>query len=170
MKIPGNNNKSRKNHGEKVSQKGLDGSTLHLSECPFAILGISKNEASKRVVIKAWRQKMKLFHSDKTGSGDDTSGKILNDAKERALKVVTDKSTSLGDSAQQEFGELYGKPVDEERMDLLWKILTGQTRLPDASNQEPSESNTRWMNKDNFKQDVYGLLNQGHVLRNQGLY
>ena len=45
--------------------------------CPFAVLGISKDGASKKDVIKAWREKMKLFHSDKTRDGDDTAGKVL---------------------------------------------------------------------------------------------
>ena len=49
--------RGNKFHGKKCSnQKGLDGSSLHSSECPFAILGISKYGASKKEVIKAWRQ------------------------------------------------------------------------------------------------------------------
>ncbi len=112
---------------------------------------------------------MKLFHSDKTGNRDDTAGKVLNDAKERALKVVTDTSMSLGDKAQQEYEQSGGEAYDEERMHLLWKILTKQTSLPDASNHaEPSEFDERLMNKDNFKQDLYGLMGRARKLRNQG--
>jgi hypothetical protein len=125
--------------------------------------------ATKGVVIKAWRQKMKLFHSDKTGNGDDTAGKVLNDAKERALKVVTVTSMSLGDKAQQEYEQSGGEAFDEERVHLLWKILTKQATLPDASNQaEPSEYFKRLMNKDSFKQDLYGLMGLGRGLRNRG--
>ena len=108
---------------------------------------------------------MKLFHSDKTRDGDDTAGKVLNDAKERALKeVVTEKSMSLGDKAQQRYEELGGVKFDEERLDLLWKILTDQNSLPDASNQtkaEQPEIVKRWMNKDNFKQDIFGMMSRG---------
>ena len=152
-------------HGDRLRQKGVDGSSLLSNGCPFAILGISRNGASKKVVLKAWRKKMKLFHSDKTGDGDDTAGKVLNDAKERALKDLTDTSMLSGDKAQQEYEELIGEKIDEDKMDHLWKILTGQTDLPDASNQaEQSECAEKWMNNDVFKQDIFRILSMTHGL------
>ena len=130
--------------------------------CPFTILGISKNGASKKEVLKAWRRKMKVFHSDKTGDGDDTAAKVLNDAKERALKDVTDKSLGLGDKAQQEFEAASGIQVDEDRMELLHRILTGQTELRDGSTQaEQSDVAERWMDKDAFKKDIFSIMSYG---------
>jgi curved DNA-binding protein CbpA len=87
MKIPASKQEGSF-HGKKRSNKrGLDGSSLPSSECPFTILGISKNGASRKEVLKAWRRRMKVSHSDKTGDGDDTAAKVLNDAKERALHL-----------------------------------------------------------------------------------
>ncbi len=120
---------------------------------------------------------MRLFHSDKTGDGDDTAGQVLNDAKERALKDLDDEALEFssifwgdkeqsmfpGDSAQQEYEEMTGEKTDEERLDLLWRKLTGQTDLPDASNQaEQCETAKRWMNKDNFKQSIFRILSMTH--------
>ncbi len=132
------------------------------TECPFTILGINKDGASKKVVLKAWRRKMRKLHSDKTGDGDDTSGKVLNDAKERALKDVTDKSMTLGNKAQQEFEESFGMKIEEERLDELWRILTGQRDLGDVSTQtEQSETAKLYMDKDRFKQGIFGILFEG---------
>jgi DnaJ-class molecular chaperone len=162
MKIP-TNKQGDTFHGKKYSnQKGFDGSSLLSSECPFTILGISKYGASKNEVLKAWRQKMKVFHSDKTGDGDDTAAKILNDAKERALKDVKGKSTSVGDKAQQEFEEASGIKVDEDRMELLHRIMTGQTELGDGSTQpERSDLPEKWMDKDVFKTDIFRMMSNG---------
>ncbi len=47
--------------------------------------------------------------------------------------------SSLLSKAQQEFEESYGEKLDKERLDLIWKILTDQRRLPHASNQAEAE-------------------------------
>ncbi len=162
MSIP-TSKQEGKFHGKKRSnQRGLDGSSLPSSECPFTILGVSKHGATKNEVLKAWRRKMKVHHSDKTGDGDDTAAKVLNGAKERALKDVTDKSLGPGDKAQQEFEEASGIQVKEDRMEMLHRILTGQTSLGDGSAQtKPSHITKRWMDKDVFKKDIFGLMGYG---------
>jgi curved DNA-binding protein CbpA len=162
MKIP-ESKQEGKFHGKKRSnQRGLDGSSLPSSECPFTILGISKNGASRKEVLRAWRRKMKVSHSDKTGDGDDTAAKVLNDAKERALKDVTDKSLGPGDKAQQEFEEASGIQVGEDRMEQLHRILTGQTALRDGSTQaEQSDITEKWMDKDAFKKDIFEMMSYG---------
>jgi hypothetical protein len=169
LNIKAHANKQRggnKLYGKKQSnQKGLDGSSLLSSECPFTILGISKYGASKKEVIKAWRQKMKVYHSDVTGNGDDTAAKVLNDAKDRALKDIREYSMGLGEKAQNDFEEASGIKVDEDRMDLLHRILTGQTELGDGSTQTvQSELQREFMDKDYFKQRIFGLLMRGHQL------
>ncbi len=144
-------------HGERLKLKGVDGSSLlssASSECPFTILGISRDGASEKEVLKAWRKKTKLFYWGKMGDGDDTARKVLNDAKERALQNLHDESKFSGDKTQQEDEEMI--EFCEERVDLLWKIVSGQTES--TSHAEQSESAKEWMDKDKFKRALYGLV------------
>ncbi len=106
---------------------------------------------------------MRILHSDKTGDGDDSAGKFLNDAKERALKAVTDTSMTLGEKAQQEFEESIGQKANEESMDDFWKKMTGQTGLRAATTEADSllaKNAEKWADKDVFKQYVFGMMSK----------
>jgi curved DNA-binding protein CbpA len=139
--------------------------------CPLALLGIDKG-SSRRRILKAWRKKMKTTHPDKTGK-DDELAKVLNDAKDRALAFIAggydedgiDGSSGCkkpGETMREVFEEAHGSKVSEEKLNQLWEILTDQTVLRDGSSQaETSKTQEKWMDKDRFKHDIFGMMLRG---------
>jgi DnaJ-class molecular chaperone len=125
-----------------------------MNNCPFAVLGIKKDGATEKSVLKAWRRRMRENHPDKVDDGDDSTCKVLNDAKERALFDL--KGNNM---AQEEFEAAYGMQFDEERLDSAWEILTGQRDLGDTNIlAEQNSSAKKWMDKDVFRQDIFRMM------------
>ena len=63
-------------------------------QCPFHLLGISAR-ATTEDVLKKWKKLMLENHPDKNSSEHATDkSKVLNDAKDRALKVCLSRELS----------------------------------------------------------------------------
>lgn len=117
-----------------------------MSGCPFALLGISRECASEKSVLKAWRRRMRENHSDKT-AGDDSVCQALNDAKERALAdlVGADEDKDIR--------------INEDRLDDAWEILTGQRELgSDSITAEQNPTAAKWMDKSVFRRDIFRMM------------
>lgn len=127
-----------------------------MSGCPFALLGISKDGASEKSVLKAWRRRMRENHSDKKGTvGGDSACQALNDAKERALADLL-----VGDEDRERVEAATGIRIDEDRLDDAWEILTGQRYLDNndsiAAEQHPIAA--KWMDKSVFRRDIFRMM------------
>lgn len=66
----------------------------------FKFLGLEEVGCTESDVLKAWRRLARENHSDKTGTGDDSSMKALNKAKEQCLESIIEKSYPI---REQEF-------------------------------------------------------------------
>ena len=120
-----------------------------MSGCPFALLGINRDGASEKSVLKAWRRRMRENHSDKHNVDDDSVCQALNDAKERALADL------VGVDNYRE--EVNGIQINEDRLDDAWEILTGQRSLDNAST-EQNPIAAKWMDKSVFRQDIFRMM------------
>lgn len=129
------------------------------ADCPFAILGITRTDTtSRKKVLKAWRRKMRSCHSDKTRDGDDTAAQRLNDAKERALQQLEESTEEKGDALKEEIEQMFGIRINEERMDSLWRILTGQNDVSNGGQAAMSDSAKKWMDKKVFREDMFRMM------------
>ena len=64
---------------------------MSASECPYAILGINL-DATEDDVVKAHRRLILTHHPDKTDDPTATTTSMrLNDAKERALRIIAER-------------------------------------------------------------------------------
>lgn len=128
-----------------------------MNGCPFALLGISRDGASEKSVLKAWRRRMRENHSDKHRVDDDLMCQALNDAKERALADLM--GAGKEDQERLSVEEATGIRINEDRLDDAWEILTGQRSLDDVSNtakQDPIAA--KWMDKSVFRRDIFRMM------------
>ena len=124
-----------------------------MSGCPFALLGISRECASEKSVLKAWRRRMRENHSDKT-AGDDSVCQALNDAKERALADLVG-----ADEDKERVEEATGIRINEDRLDEAWEILTEQRSLgSDSITAEQNPTAAKWMDKSVFRRDIFRMM------------
>jgi hypothetical protein len=128
-----------------------------MSGCPFALLGISKDKSSEKSVLRAWRRRMRENHPDKKAGGESVC-LALNEAKERALADL--KSTQTEDQERAQVEEATGIRINEDRLDDMWEILTGQQASDDASitAEQNNPTPAKWMDKRVFRQDIFRMM------------
>jgi hypothetical protein len=127
-----------------------------MSGCPFALLGINRDGASEKSVLKAWRRRMRENHSDKHTVDDDSVCQALNDAKERAL---ADLLMGVGKEDWERVEEATGIRINEDRLDDAWEILTGQRSLgSDLITAEQNPTAAKWMDKSVFRRDIFRMM------------
>ena len=143
--------------------------------CPFEALGISRHSSEKQV-LKAWRRRMRKCHSDKT-MGNDEMAKELNEAKEQCVEILRGRQNpghfgfdegrdteqeAPGERMQREFEHAYGSRINPERIQSLWEILTDQRNVRNGGQvPELDETQKKWMDKDVFKSDIFGMMMRG---------